>query len=103
MPKRKVVLEQPRNTRYVSDVDFENIYAAYVEENDSVIIIIKGKHHYRTQWLFADEMTENKYEMGDLRVLITELIKNGFVIYEFSNDTEFAEWMVNLPPKFDKK
>lgn len=96
MPKRKVLLDPPENSKHIDKVDEDLIYAAYAEGDGHIVFITKGEHTYKTSWTYAGRMMNHNYERKDLKVLIREMISDDYTVYEFEDEFELAQWLIEI-------
>ena len=92
--KRRVILDiEPGVVRAKQAIE-ANIYGFRVIDGE-IYIVIKDDDRYITTHLYADDEVQNNiYEKGDLTALISEILEDGFTVFEFETKEEFAEWIL---------
>lgn len=96
--KKQIVLDVEPNIRRARQVTESNIYA--FRGNDETHIIIKDSAGYATIHLYANEIHfNNVYSDEDLIVLVSEILRDGFTVFEFETEEEFAKWIFDNKKK----
>jgi hypothetical protein len=74
--------------------DNENIYAFWSTNDNYAILIRNSDTGYYTNWMFADKMQEECYgPHNKLHDILQELLADGYDVFEFDSDLDFAEWV----------
>lgn len=101
--KRQVLLKVIKDVVNVNDVDNINIYAAWSKDNGHVLYLSAvldngntGEEIFITNWIYAERMMDLNYKNESLEKLIEELIQDGYDVFEFENEEDFAEWLLEM-------
>ena len=98
---KKVVKGFDEKSVLLANVKEGNIYAAWTGAEGHSLVIVHdvdqmGMPVFKTQWTYTDEMINNNYSNESLQGLVREMMEDGFDIYEFENEEEFAEWILSV-------
>ena len=98
---KKVVEGFDENSVLRSDIKEGNIYAAWTGAEGHSLVIVHdvdqmGISGFKTQWLYTDEMINNNYSNESIQGLVRDMMKDGWDIYEFETEEEFAEWILSV-------
>jgi len=95
--KRKVVKQSEALVAIDDTNDDEKIYAFWSSNDNYSIIIRSSDVGYYTTWLFADQIQEDCYgPYNTLHTMLESLLADGHEVYEFSGESEYADWIINM-------
>lgn len=90
---KKVVITSKLNQISTDELPDDEIYAFYVKELDTTVLIILNDNQCKTTALYADGLNEWCYEANSLKEIIEEILCDGHEVLNFDDEHDFGRWL----------